>query len=147
MPPTPKRPKTTLPLLDSSSKRASAAEATTPLAGDADTEKIAPPPIATHLAKANPLQATYDLSAHADEDSSGSMPQLETPTPPAESDDDDSSSVNHRDSNSDSDSGSEKGAAAAGVVEEADTLTDVVICDGEMVALCNIMNQGMKKYN
>jgi homoserine kinase len=42
--------------------------------------------------------------------------------------------------------GSEKGAAAAGV-KQADTLTDVVISDSEMVALCNIMNQGMKKYN
>jgi hypothetical protein len=54
--------------------------------------------------------------------------------------------VNNRDGDSDSDSGSEKGAAAAGV-KEADPLADVVICDGEMLALCNIMNQGMKKYN
>ena len=71
------------------------------------------------------------------------MPQLEESTS-GESDDGDSSSVNNRDGDSDSDSGSEKGAAAAGV-KEADPLADVVICDGEMLALCNIMNQGMKK--
>ncbi|EFX80271.1 hypothetical protein DAPPUDRAFT_318815 [Daphnia pulex] len=141
VPHTPKRQKTIKNLLDSASKTASAAEATTLILGDADTEKIAPQPIFPHFVKANPPPATYHHCDHDDdEDSNKSMPQLEESSS-AESDDVDSSIVNNRDANSDSDLGSEKGAAAAGV-KQADTLTGVVISDSEMVALCNIMNQG-----